>query len=351
MGDCVATVREMIRRSSRGGTAALWSGLSLCAVTLTGLVASTSPEPTTQGVAAPENVSAATVANEPYCPPGTEPVAEAERRVADPHAGPSDGVEVTPEQAAEYEEGLRRAMERIRDHEAAAPYTVPVVMHVISASDGSGEISDERVDDQVDVLNRAYQGEYAKGSEGTDTGFRFELADVTRTENDTWFRDFGEQRDEIRAELRQGGPETLNIYTADLGSGLLGFSTFPQDYADNPDQDGVAIAHDTLPGGDREKFNEGHTGTHEVGHWLGLFHTFQNGCESPGDYVDDTPYEREAASGCPEGRDTCPEREGEDPVTNFMNYSDDACMTHFTKGQADRMAEHWAAFREGAPQA
>jgi hypothetical protein len=61
--------------------------------------------------------------------------------------------------------------------------------------------------------------------------------------------------------------------------------------------------------------------------------------------VDDTAYEREAASGCPEGRDTCPEQEGEDPVTNFMNYSDDACMTHFTKGQAERMVEHWAAFR------
>lgn len=347
----MATVREMIRRSSRGGTAALWSGLSLCAFTLTGLVVGTPPEPTTQEVAAPAHAWAATSANEPYCPPGAEPASEAERRVADPTAGPADSVAVTPEQAAEYEDDLRQAMERIRGHEAAAPYTVPVVMHVISASDGSGEISDERIDDQVDVLNRAYQGEYAKGSEGADTGFRFELADVTRTENDTWFRDFGEQRDEIRAELRRGGPETLNIYTADLGSGLLGFSTFPQDYADAPDQDGVAIAHDTLPGGDREKFNEGHTGTHEVGHWLGLFHTFQNGCESPGDYVDDTPYEREAASGCPEGRDTCPEREGKDPVTNFMNYSDDACMTHFTKGQADRMAEHWAAFRDGPPQA
>ncbi|SIO88409.1 Gll1663 protein [Nocardiopsis sp. JB363] len=341
----------MIRRNSRGGTAALWSGLSLCAFTLTGLVASTSPEPISPEGSAPENFSASMTTNDPYCPPGTEPASAAERRVADPDAGPADNVVITPEQAAEYEDDLQRAMERIRGHEAAAPYTVPVVVHVISASDGSGEVSDGRIDDQVDVLNRAYQGEYAQGSEGTDTEFRFELADVTRTENDTWFREFGDHRDTIRAELRQGGAETLNIYTADLGSGLLGFSTFPQDYADNPEQDGVAIAHDTLPGGDRENFNEGHTGTHEVGHWLGLFHTFQNGCESPGDYIDDTPYEREAASGCPEGRDTCPERQGEDPVTNFMNYSDDACMTHFTQGQAQRMAEHWSAFREGAPKA
>ncbi|MBR8744149.1 zinc metalloprotease [Nocardiopsis sp. MG754419] len=322
----------------------------MCGLALTGLVATTAAGPV-QDRPAPTEASVASAATDPHCPPGTVPVPSAERRVAGPDTGTTthEGTEVTPEQAAEYEGELRRAMVRLRGQEegAAPPYTVPVVVHVISASDGSGQVSDERVDDQVDVLNRAYRGDYAQGSEGTDTGFRFELSEVTRTENDTWFRRFGEQRDTIRARLHQGGPETLNIYTADLGSGLLGFSTFPQDQADAPEQDGVAIAHDTLPGGDRDRFNEGHTGTHEVGHWLGLFHTFQNGCQSPGDYVDDTPYEREAASGCPVGRDSCPEREGKDPVTNFMNYSDDACMTHFTPGQAERMVAHWAAFRGG----
>ncbi|MFD7368402.1 zinc metalloprotease [Nocardiopsis alba] len=342
----------MIGRSSRGGSAALWSGLSLCALALTGLVVGTPPDPTVSSTGAePERTGA--VAQAAHCPPGTEPVPEstAAMRVADPGVGAEGEVEVTPEQAAEYEERLREALGPSRDRQIAPPYTVPVVVHVISAEDGSGNVTDARVREQIDVMNRAYRGDYAQGSEGTDTGFRFELSDVTRSVNDDWFHRFRQYDDTIRSQLRQGGPETLNIYTADLGSGLLGYSTFPQDYRAAPERDGVAIAHDTLPGGDRDRFNEGHTGTHEVGHWLGLFHTFQNGCESPGDYVDDTPYEREAASGCPVGRDTCPDRPGKDPVTNFMNYSDDACMTHFTQGQAVRMAEHWTAFRGGSARA
>lgn len=285
-------------------------------------------------------------------------------RMVDPEdARPGAGGELTPEQAALHERRLREALAPLRGQELQPPHTVPVVVHVISAEDGRGEVSDERVREQVEVLNTSYSGGFADvpaqagnaaraaglpaadPAEAADTGFRFELTDVTRTANDEWFTRFDEHRDTIGSELRQGDAGTLNVYTSDLGTGVLGFSTFPQDYEEAPDQDGVVLAHDTLPGGDRERFNLGHTGTHEVGHWLGLFHTFQNGCAAPGDYVDDTPYEREAGSGCPEGRDTCPEQPGEDPVTNFMDYSDDACMTHFTPGQATRMVEHWAAFR------
>ncbi|MDT0327652.1 zinc metalloprotease [Nocardiopsis sp. DSM 44743] len=323
----------MIGRNARGTTAALWTGLVMCGLALTGTVASTLPDPTGSG---PERTA---VVTEPECPPGTV------ARLADPGAGAvPDSGELTPEQAARYHGELRAALRSLRSHEIAPPAnTVPVVVHVISATDGRGHVSDARVDAQIDVLNTAYSGGYDEV--GADTGFRFTLAEVTRTEDDAWFSDFSGHRDAIRARLRRGGPETLNIYTADLGSGLLGYSSFPQDYATAPERDGVVIAHDTLPGGDRERFDLGHTGTHEVGHWLGLFHTFQNGCLTPGDYVHDTPYEREAAAGCPKGRDSCPHRRGLDPVTNFMDYSDDDCMTHFTQGQARRMAEHWTAFR------
>jgi len=304
----------------------------MCGFALTGTVAGLPPDRAGAVTAEGEAVT-----SPEECLPG--PAA----RVSDPEAVVTEGGELTPRQASEYDRQFREAILPLRGQEIQPPRTVPVVVHVISAEDGRGDVPAARIRDQINVLNTAYRGGYA--DEGADTGFSFELSEVTRTVDDTWFTRFDEYRDTIRAELHQGDAGTLNVYTADLGSGLLGYSSFPQDYESAPEQDGVVIAHDTLPGGGRESFDLGHTGTHEVGHWLGLFHTFQNGCSAPGDYVDDTPYEREAASGCPEGRDSCPRRAGDDPVTNFMNYSDDGCMNQFTEGQATRIAEHWAAFR------
>jgi hypothetical protein len=110
--------------------------------------------------------------------------------------------------------------------------------------------------------------------------------------------------------------------------------------------DGLVVLNDSLPGGSAAPYNEGDTATHEIGHWLGLFHTFENGCTAPGDEVDDTPYQADGDNifFCDETLDTCPQP-GTDPVHNFMSYGDDPCLDMFTQGQAQRMIQTWLAYR------
>jgi hypothetical protein len=314
------------RRALCSGRAGTVGGLLLSGLALAGLVLTAVPEAPAEG---------ADRADRAECAP-----TDARARLTGPAEPGRDGSgTLTPEQAAEYDRMLRDAA--VHQSAPAKRATVPVVVHVISAEDGSGRLSRATVEEQVDVLNTAFGGGYG----GADTGIRFRLTRITRTVDDAWFSDFSAHEDAAKERLRRGGAGTLNLYTADLGEGVLGASTFPQEYADHPDADGVVVDHRSVPGGGREKFDHGFTAVHETGHWLGLYHTFQNGCEKPGDYVGDTPAESEQAAGCPEGRDTCADQAGDDPVTNFMNYSDDPCMDRFTRGQGRRMAEHWAAFR------
>ena len=109
--------------------------------------------------------------------------------------------------------------------------------------------------------------------------------------------------------------------------------------------DGVLIHYGSLPGGFIGNYNLGYTATHEVGHYLGLAHTFEQGCKGHGDYVDDTPAMEVPTSGCPVGKDTCPRDAGLDPVENYMDYSYDRCYTAFTHGQTERMQKQYAHWR------
>jgi hypothetical protein len=227
----------------------------------------------------------------------------------------------------------------------AALINIPVVVHVIRKGAGraNGDLPDAMIQNQIAVLNQSF----GTATGGAETNFRFFLQGINRVLNTGWYTvGYGSIAEtNMKNALRVGNAKTLNLYTASIGGGLLGWATFPSSYASLPRMDGVVVLGESLPGGTAAPYNLGDTGTHEVGHWLGLYHTFQGGCNASNDQVADTPAESSPAFGCPAGRNTCAAA-GVDPIHNFMDYTDDSCMFQFTAGQATRMLAQWVAYRQ-----
>ncbi|KKY13372.1 putative metalloprotease 1 [Diplodia seriata] len=199
---------------------------------------------------------------------------------------------------------------------AKAPITIDAWFHVVAASDAveDANITNAMVQDQLEVLNANF----------APHDISFTLLGTTRTINSTW----SDNTDilSMKTELRKGDYATLNLYfTSALPGDSSGYCTFPGTVENGTVDffnDGCVLDAQTVPGGTKVPYNEGKTATHEVGHWLGLYHTFQGGCNG-GDGIDDTPAQATRSEGCPVGRDSCPDSPGLDPIHNYMDYSDE----------------------------
>ncbi|KAL3816948.1 hypothetical protein ACHAXA_001776 [Cyclostephanos tholiformis] len=187
-----------------------------------------------------------------------------------------------------------------------------------------------------------------------DARIRFCLAGTTATNRSSWYTagPYSGEVSDMHVALRVGGSETLNVYVSSPGDGsILGYSYYPQisDFVD----DGVTILNAAMPGGPLGTYSEGDTLVHEVGHWLDLVHTHDNGCDGDGDYMSPSANEETPSFGCPVYKSECPsglDTEGLpmrelNPIHNFMSYTNDDCMDQFTPGQIVRIQQAWETYR------
>lgn len=249
---------------------------------------------------------------------------------------------------------------------------IPVVVHVIhretsflSGLPGSGNISDEQIYAQIAALNEDYRGQPAtfgrsilRGS--ADIGIEFFLATVdpqglptqgiNRVLGPKSSYDVFDDNFLLSSLSYWDANRYLNIWVTKLDDNFLGIGEFPSGELDGLDTgvpeevDGIIIDHTVFGrriGTAQDRFyGLGRTLTHEVGHWLGLIHTWGDQfCGT--DYVEDTPPTESPnqSLSCNARFSNCDGTRTRNQIENFMDYTIDTCMQYFTQGQADRIRQ------------
>jgi hypothetical protein len=251
--------------------------------------------------------------------------------------------------------------------------TIPVVVHVIHNGEPVGtapNITDAQVESQITVFNQDFRKMintpgYNTNTVGADIQIQFALAKQDPNGNPTngihrvnlcqasWSENAIDNT--VKPATIWDPTLYMNMWSIKFSNTqLLGYAQFPQTnlsglagQGGSSNTDGVVCNYATFGSSDfndgtfitSAPYDKGRTMTHEVGHYLGLLHTFQGGCNNTaGDYCLDTPASASATSGCPTSRNSCTTLSGNDMVENYMDYSNDTCMNIFTVDQKARIA-------------
>ncbi len=227
---------------------------------------------------------------------------------------------------------------------------IPVYVHVVY-SNSNENISDAQISSQMRVLNDDFRMQNSDASNtpaefagvAADSEITFTLANTFRYSNS---RTSWGTNDAVKSAYPPVSPSThLNIWVCNIGGGILGYAQFP---GGNLSTDGVVCAPQYFgtTGFVQAPFNKGRTMTHEVGHYLNLRHIWGDGRCRQDDFVSDTPSSDGPNYGCPSYPTVnC---RSNDMTMNYMDYTDDACMSLFSQGQKERMR---ATFQSGGGRA